>query len=83
MQKDGDDNSSIPCPTLSDFAQSLLRTKNVGNLELFVDGQDSEMTWSFDNLEFGRILGRERYGRRLNEKIKRIPMEKPKVCDEV
>ena len=52
-QKD-DDNTSIPYPTLSHFAQSLLRTRNVGNLELLVDGQDSEMKWGFDNLEFGK-----------------------------
>ena len=50
--KDGDYNTSIAYLTLSHFSQSLLRTKNVGNLELLVDGQDSEMKWDFDNLEF-------------------------------
>lgn len=77
MQKD--DNTSIPYPTLSHFAQSLLRTKNVGNLELLVDGQDSEMEWGFDNLEFGKHSWKKAvWEKTVNEKTKRIPMEKPK-----
>ena len=77
MQKDN--NTSIPYPTLSHFAQSLLRTKNVGSLELLVDGQDSEMQWGFDNLEFGKHSWKKAvWEKTVNEKTKRIPMEKPK-----
>ena len=43
------------------------------NLELFVDGQDSEMKWGFNTLNLENILGKKAVWETVNEKTKRIP----------
>lgn len=74
-----DPRSGLPYPTLPHFAQSFLKTKDVNNLELLVDGQDLALDWGYENLDLGRHSWKKVVWKRtVEEKEKRIPLEKPK-----
>lgn len=74
-----DENTSIAYPKASHFAQSLLKTRDVNALELFVDGQDSTLEWGYENLQFGGHSWKKAiWEKTVREKEKRIPLEKPK-----